>query len=273
MIKKPSCKLSIDHVGILGSSIDVLITIYRKLGFSVIGPTELVSIDSSGARTLLGQQSAHIMFQHGYIELTAVTQPTPDHHLARFLHGPFGLRLLFLNAEDIITSRNDCVSSGLDPTAVQTAAREITYGTGGLARFRWFALPFEKYPEALLGFVQHKTPDIVFQDNIADHANSALGLSRIIHRSDRVPSTYQVLETVDSETSLEAWPSSEIANVFGNEDASQPPLAGIGLYARDLGNIEDILKDNDLNYHSGSDFIAVKAADAGGTGILFEAAV
>lgn len=271
MTKKDKYKLAIDHVGILGPSIDELASTYRQLGFNVTEPIELVSVDEAGELTTLGQQSAHIMFPGCYLELTAVSRPTPNHHLGPFLDGPFGLRLLFLSARNIIASRDNCISHGLLPIPVQTAAREITYGTGGLARFHWFALPFDDFPEALVGYVEHKTPDIVFQDRVVDQPNGAYAFSRLIIGGNNVPKSYCSLETCDSDTSLEAWSNDQFMTNFAVDVTNSPPFVAVGLRVEDLGKTEKLLLDNGIDCHAGVQSIAVNPSDAGGVGLLFEA--
>ena len=96
------CSMNIDHVGLLGPSIDELVSEFSGLGFSVVGPAELVGMNEAGEPVSLDQHSAHIMFDEDYVELTAVeAHAGENHHLARLLDKPAGLRLIVLRTDNI----------------------------------------------------------------------------------------------------------------------------------------------------------------------------
>lgn len=265
-----SCRLDVDHVGILASSIDGLVGCYRKLGFRVIGPADLKAVDEGENIRPLGQQSAHIMFADTYIELTAVSAPSPGHHLSAFLDGPDGLRLLILRATDVESSRQRCADAGLDPGPIQKASREIAYGNAGTARFRWFALPVRKYPEALFCFVQHDTFETVFQPEVASHENRATGLSRIILAGDSVPGRYLALDTDGNGTVMESRPSEALDALFGAGISGCPPLAGLGIAVADIEATRRFLSGNGIPHQLVDRALAIAPAHAGGVGLLFE---
>ncbi len=265
-----ACRLNVDHVGILAASIGSLVSNYRKLGFRVIGPADLKAVDEGGKARSLGQQSAHIMFADTYIELTAVSAPAPGHHLSAFLDGSDGLRLLILRATDIESSRRRCADAGLDPGAIQKATREIGYGKPGTARFRWFALPVSKYPEALVCFVQHETFETVFQRRVTDHQNGATGLSRILVAGDSVPERYMTLGRDESGTAIESRPSTKLEALFGTGASGCPPFAGLGIAVADLDATRRFLTDNGIPHQLVGRALAVAPEHAGGVGLLFE---
>lgn len=264
--------LPIDHVGVLGHSIDVLKSDWERLGFHVVGPEELLGVTETGQKRGMGQFSAHIMFAEDYIELTAVERPTPGHHLKDFLDDTGGLRLLILATEDIEAAREACLSAGLVPGAVQRAAREIGYGRGGTARFRWFQLPAEAYPDALVAYVQHDTRDVVFQPEVCRHPNTARGITRVLLAADSIPASYGRLGAGARRTRLEARTAADLVGLFGEEIAGCAPLAGLGLEVADMTRAAEVLSRGGVLFRETSEGIAVVPSAAGGVGLLLQPA-
>lgn len=260
------CKLPVDHVGILARSIEDLTTAYQKLGFNIIGPAPLVAVDKEGESKSLGQSSAHIMFADTYIELTTVTDPAPPHHhLYRFLSGPFGLRLIILRTDDI-----DQITE-MSATSVQKASREILYGEPGTAYFRWLSLPDEIYEEALVGFVEHQTPDKVFQSCVAKHTNTAVGFSYLILRGDQIPKRYLDLKSEDG-ISLEARSAQDIEQELGLEPKNHAPFVAIGILVQNIKECEKNLINNNVDYHKKQGALCVSPKDAAGIALYFHQA-
>lgn len=165
--------LPLDHVGILGGDIAVMVNAYRDLGFHVTEPERL----DAGAGVHQGRQySAHVMFENTYIELTAVEDCQPDHHLAPYLSLPGGVRILILHSESAEKEREAIQSTGLPASALFTAERPLTYGDRSTARFRWFALEPQPLNQLLIGWVQHLTRDAVFRCEGA-HSNTATDIA------------------------------------------------------------------------------------------------
>lgn len=261
--------LPVDHVGVLGASIEALTGAWRRLGFTIVGPEELLAVDDEGRETGLGQYSAHVMFEHDYIELTAVERPTPGHHLAHLLREAAGLRLLILGCPAIGAARSACEREGLSPGPVQSAAREIRYGTTGTAHFRWFSLPAGDWPDALVAYVQHETPETVFQPCVSRHANGACGLSRVLYRGERLPPALRAL-SAPAATVIEARAAPRLAALFGDGILDTPPLAGLGIRVESATVARELLAEAGVDYRESDEGIAVPPAAAGGVGLLLE---
>lgn len=236
-----SLKLQIDHVGLLGPGIAELVDEFSRLGFSVIGPTELTSIDEEGNRVGLGQYSAHVMFESDYIELTAVERPTPNHHLAHFLHPPWGLRLLLPACDDITAAHDACTKNELCPSPIQEAARTLDYRPGEEARFRWFGLPGDAWPDVLLAYVSHLTPELVFDADVAAHENGARGLCCLFYIADALPGQYALL-AAEGKQEIVVVPPNDAERVLGFDVSRTTPFAGIGINVDDLAVTVALLK-------------------------------
>ncbi len=204
--------LDIDHVGLVGPDIQATVGTFRSLGFRVTEPVELMGTAPDGSERSLDQQSAHFVFGTTYVELSEVTRPYPDHHLAPWLgngggngdggngggngngdggdgngshSGGHAMRILILRTANAAAAHERAAQAGQRPTPVGEASRSLHYADGAVARFRWLALPAKSFPEALCGYVQHLTPELVFWPAMNDHPNGAVELTGItLHTPD-----------------------------------------------------------------------------------------
>ncbi len=177
--------LDIDHVGLVGPDILHTVAEFRALGFRVTDPVELMGTGPDGKEKSLDQHSAHFIFGSTYVEISEVTRPGPDHHLGAWLGDEPAIRILILRAADIDAVREHALAAGQDPTPVGEASRALHYADGAVARFKWLALPPETFPEALCGYVQHLTPELVFWQEMNAHPNGAVELTGMtLHAAD-----------------------------------------------------------------------------------------
>ncbi|MGI9225873.1 MAG: VOC family protein [Woeseiaceae bacterium] len=235
--------LQIDHIGLLAPEINALAAEFRGLGFTIVGPTELTSIDEEGRRIGLGQHSAHVMFGNDYIELTAVDMPAPEHHLAHFLRPPWGMRLLLPRCDDIGRVHARCEARQLNPSPVYTAARKLDYYRSAEARFNWFALPTTEWPDVLLAYVQHLTPELVFDPRVCQHENGARGLTRLYYVADVLPTKYGLLASAGGHV-IELVTPAMTNDVLGFDVRETTPFAGIRIAVADIEAAETRLRSS-----------------------------
>lgn len=149
---------------------------FESLGFRPTDPKPLMSRDpATGAAVPLDQWSCHVVFERGYLELSAVTSPSADHHLARY---GAGLQICAFGTADVSAAHAQCRAADIRVGAAQWAAREIRYGQRhGDARFHWFMIDPADAPEGLLCYVEHATPELVYQPEVQHHPNGARALT------------------------------------------------------------------------------------------------
>ncbi len=171
----------LDHVGLVAPGLDALVARYRALGFSPTEPRPLLRFDpATGASLPIGQSSAHVVFESGYVELTQIDRALRDHHLGPWVRRHFGLHILAIGVEDIAAAHERCASAGVAVRAPARASRAVEYGSRhGEARFEWFMLEPAASPEGLLCLVRHETPGLVHQREVESHANGALALEGV----------------------------------------------------------------------------------------------
>lgn len=172
----------LDHVGVIGSSIESLRQEWQAKGFFVTEPEELMAFDSkTGQRISLGQHSCHIILEQGYIELTAVNTVTPSHHLFPWIRNTESLGIIAIGTNDIQGVHARVLKADVPACAIASASRPIHYGTRrGEALFRWFALGAAVTPEALICFVRNERPELIYQPEVQRHANGASVLESVI---------------------------------------------------------------------------------------------
>jgi hypothetical protein len=171
--------LSLDHVGFVGRDMTRLSEQWRRLGFAPTEARELMAgrPGTAGHRPL-HQQSCHIVLRTGYIELSAVLTDDPAHHLAPWRARGDGLHILALGDDAVDARAAACRAAGLPVTEPAEASRRIEYGTRhGDARFRWFMVQAQAATEGLVCYVRNETPELVYQDAVAAHANTAAALA------------------------------------------------------------------------------------------------
>lgn len=171
----------LDHVGLVAPGLDALVACYRALGFAPTEPSQLLRVESAtGTRLPIGQSSAHVVFESGYVELTQIESASPDHHLAPWAGRHFGLHILALGVDDIRAAHERCRYAGVPVREPARASRAIEYGARhGEARFEWFMLEPNASPEGLLCLVRHETPGLVHQREVESHPNGALALEGV----------------------------------------------------------------------------------------------
>ena len=242
---------SLDHVGIVGRDIDGMLAAWRRLGFAPTVPRPLMARDPATGRPVsLQQTSAHLVFESGYVELSAVHTDSPAHHLAAYLGRGTGLHILAFGTDDAAAAHARCAAAGQQPLPLARASREIAYGERrGEARFEWFMLAPVVAPEGLICFVRQETPELVFQPAVQRHPNGVTALVGVYLLSDDPPRcarrvaalTGAAAGQVDVATValsggwLRCLDGAGFDRRFpGAARPEQPALAGLALKVRDL---------------------------------------
>ncbi|MCB2107377.1 MAG: VOC family protein [Rhodobacteraceae bacterium] len=121
LIQSP--ETTIDHVGLVGRAIAPMVEAYRRLGFEVTTPADLMQPGPDGNPVPLGQVSAHAIFANTYVELTAVLDPGQGNHLDNWLARHEGLHILAFHAEDAQSSWDELAAHGLVMPPMRAATR------------------------------------------------------------------------------------------------------------------------------------------------------
>jgi catechol 2,3-dioxygenase-like lactoylglutathione lyase family enzyme len=172
--------LTLDHVGIVVGDLDRASETYRRLGFRLTPrSSHKLRTAPDGPFELLGSGNHCIMFRQGYLELLGVTDPARPHDsIAKRLDRYEGLQLIALGCDnaDRVEEVWRQVTDGCEPAVI--LGRDVPIIDGGTeeGRFKIVYLDDRAVPEAELFAIQHLTPNVLWQDGLLDHPNTATGL-------------------------------------------------------------------------------------------------
>jgi hypothetical protein len=287
---------TLDHAGLVGAELAPLVEAMQRLGFSTTEPKLLMRTDpASGVAVSLRQQSCHVVFATGYVELSAVLTDDPAHHLAAYRVRGEGLHILALGSADPDADWRRCSAAGLPCSAPAGASRRIDYGTRhGEARFRWFMLQPAASPEGLLCLVRNETPELVFQPEVSRHANGAEALCElVVHARDPAATAARLgvstgVEPLSLEGGtaqglrlpleggghLEVLSSTALQARFGAEAAGALPadrFAALQVRVQDLAVTAALLARNAVPFTRRGPELVVPPAAAGGAIMAFRA--
>jgi len=181
----------LDHVGVIGSSISELRRVWLDAGFFVTEPEVLMAVDPvTHQHASLGQHSCHVIFEHGYIELTAVNPVTSSHHLYPWIKARRSLGIVAIGTDEIEGVHARLTHAQFPVGPISQASRPIHYGSRrGEAVFTWFALGAASTPESLLCFVRNERPELIYQNEVQQHPNGAQALEGVIICSEDAEQT------------------------------------------------------------------------------------
>ncbi len=193
-----SGRILLDHVGFASRALSPQLEAFRRAGFAPTDPRPLLGHDPrTGESVPLGQDSAHLVFEHGYVELTAVPDPATGNHLEPFLARYEGLHILALHADDLSGVHARLAAAGWPVTAIAPAQRAIEYGDHhGTARFEWFMVAPEAVDAGLVCVMRGLTPELVYQPAVQSHPNTARALREVVIATGALARTASLYEAI-----------------------------------------------------------------------------
>lgn len=260
--------LPLDHIGITGFDMDALIKCYGQLGFQITPRNKLMGRDSSGNTIDLGQESAHIMFADSYVELTAVTGNLNGHHLADYLAQFTGLQIIALATHDAESTWRKLGNSASDISPPQEAQREVLYGNGGVAQFRWFQIMKQSFPAALICYVEQVTPEVVFQPAVSVHANGVMGIKTLRFYS-KTPRRIEEQLAPLAKTNGTCIDISDALAVDNCSPVLDHYFCEIEFTIKSIAVLRTLLTENNVPFEADATRILVAPESACGVGLIF----
>jgi len=169
----------LDHAVIAVRDLDAAQDTYARMGFT-LAPRGLHSTGSTNHIIMLGRD---------YVELLTVPRPNP---MQSFFYdfvqaGGDGLAALALAGTDAGASTVALREKGFEPATPLDLSRPITEGSRtGTARFKITNLAPRSTPGAQVFICQHFTRELVWQPELQQHANGALGIAAVAFIADNV---------------------------------------------------------------------------------------
>ncbi len=166
--------LAIDHLGIVVADCAPIIALFRKHGFQVSEPQQLMGEDGP-----LGQTSAHCVFDNGYIEISAPV-PGSGNHLEPLLAMGEGIRILVLGSTDCQDDHRRLSKGGLNVGSIRQSSRAAGPPTSRhIAKFTWFEIA-DIVPGLMVAVVQHHDHNNVLHPELRKHPNGAFKITDVV---------------------------------------------------------------------------------------------
>ncbi|MEO1225455.1 MAG: VOC family protein [Pseudomonadota bacterium] len=164
--------VTLDHVGLLVPDLTRAAEDFAALGFTLTARAAHLDGDGNHA----GSEQCSIMLRDGYIELQEITGPPGSHLLSRAQAKHFGLHIIAFGVADARAAALDITGLPLSP--VMDWSRPVRRpGVEGEARFSFFVADYDPADEALLCWTQHRTPELLRDGAVLDHANGAQAIA------------------------------------------------------------------------------------------------
>jgi len=213
--------IALDHVGVAAPELLPLTQTYERLGFTLTPIAQ-----QSGRRKPdmpvepFGTGNRCAFFQHGYLELIAIMDPTKfANQLDRFLARYAGMHILAMAIDDEEATLARLRAAGVDIPGIAWLERPVEAG-GPIAKFA--RLPFPDPPEGRVQLLRHLTPELVWQDRWMDHANGVVALETAILSSDTPAETAERLSRLTG-LPLEPDPAGGFVVRFPGADGAAGP--------------------------------------------------
>ena len=181
----PAVALALDHVGVAAHSLDAVQATYEGLGFRLTSRSmHSGALTPGGPIQPWGSGNHCAMFQRGYLELLGITDPSLHSSAKALLEQYEGAHIVAFavpSADDAYTGLSHR-TRGINP--VRAFERDVPYGVAGTetrrAAFRAGSTDKNLFPEGRFVFVEHLTPDVLWQPHLLEHPNGAVALNEVV---------------------------------------------------------------------------------------------
>jgi len=222
MIDTTARAITLDHLGLVTDDLDRAEATFRRLGFALTPRSaHKAPLEPGGPAVPWGSGNHCAMFGRGYFEILGIVDPDRPHaHIARRLASHVGLHLLALGCADAEATRTALARRAI-AAELNELQRDVPFGDGArLGRFRILRPEDGGFPETDLFFIEHLTPEVLWQPPLIDQPNGVVALAGA------------TLCVPDPEATAR-----RLANLVGREGAAS---GGARRFALDAGWIEVI---------------------------------
>jgi hypothetical protein len=237
--------LVLDHVAHFVPDLGAAAAALEALGFALTPYSAQATPEGP-----TGTANRCVMLGQGYIELLAPVADTPHARRTREAMTRYaGVHILALGTPAAAEEQARLERHGFAPLPLVNLEREVELdGETRVARFGVVRVPPEAAPEGRVQFVEHKTPELLWQPRWLEHANGVAGLAAAFVVADDPPAVaaryarfaglvprpagaFVRLPTARGE--LVFGRRKDLARLLGDAPAA-PALAGYALACRDV---------------------------------------
>jgi hypothetical protein len=174
--------LVLDHVAHFVPDLDAAGRMLEALGFAVT-PVSVQSTQDGPA----GTANRCVMLEEGYLEFLAPIADTPHAQRTREAMARYaGVHILALGTPAAAEEHARLARHGFAPLPMVDLEREVEVeGATRRARFGVVRVPPEAMPEGRVQFVEHRTPEYVWQPRWLNHTNGVTALAAAFVAADK----------------------------------------------------------------------------------------
>jgi hypothetical protein len=172
--RPPAGTLVLDHVSHFVPDLGAAARVLEALGFAVT-PESAQSTQDGPA----GTSNVCVMLEHGYLEFLAPTADTPNAARLRTAMQRYpGVHLACFGTPAAADEHARLGWHGFEPPPLVQLERPVDLGGATVpARFRVVRPGPDKMPEGRIQYVEHLTPEALWQPRYLSHANSVVKLA------------------------------------------------------------------------------------------------
>ncbi|HEX2826246.1 MAG TPA: VOC family protein [Burkholderiales bacterium] len=284
--------VKLDHVGVAIKDLERGRAAYERLGFTLTPRSLHRGSPSPGAPVIpFGSGNHCAMFRDGYLEIVGLTDPAIYSNIKSLVARYEGAHIVAFGVDSADAAYETLKRRGIAVEGVRKLERDAAYGRDGSdtrkAAFRNLYFDLAAYPESRMIFIEHLTPDVLWQPHLLDHPNGAVAIRDVFlcaADAQAVADKYAALFGADAKSTADgewrialargsvwiATPEAWARRAPGAAAPALPSPAGIGFSVKDLAATRALLAKNGADPRDGADgAIWVLPADACGAAILF----
>jgi len=262
-------QVHVDHFAIMGYDYDAMVGAMKAMGFATGGKTTLKTENDEAEQT----QNCHYMFDNAYIECIANSSDT---NMSDRADKQPGVHLIAL-ASDNVRLDADLLSQKVKTGVLKTTHRHAAHGElTGEAYFDWISITDPEPEATMMGIVQHKTPELIYQKGRIVHPNGVLAVTKLVlAESSETANLFSTISGVMSPAShcinqVYAMTGHEFASQFGRVPASSgSDVLGVAFDCVDIQELEVMLRQNGLPIEIYGDQVVVNMHDTLGLFFIF----
>jgi len=177
-----STSVHLDHVGFIVADLPASARMAEQLGFTLTSRADHTRTDEHGRTMPAGSAQHSIMLHSGYIELMQITDPTAGHQLASAPLVRHGLHVVAFGTSDAPACHAHRLHAGVPAGPVLVWSRPVQEpDLQGLAQFAYFGSDWSAQDPSYLCWVEHRTPQLLRNPRLLDHANGARALDAMVY--------------------------------------------------------------------------------------------
>jgi catechol 2,3-dioxygenase-like lactoylglutathione lyase family enzyme len=278
----------LDHVGVVVPDLESARAAYAGLGFALTPRSSHKGrLTPGGPVELWGSGNHCAMFENGYLEIIGVTDPHRHHeNVRRRLQRYFGLHLIAIGCSDAPALHDRLAGCAEGIQQMIEVGREVPYGSGTKpALFRIVHVEDEAFDEAELFFIEHATPQVLWQTGLLAQPNGVMALAGATICSANMAQTAHRLarylgtdpSTVDGHPLFElgrgwievATPGQLAERYPGERLPAVPCVASATFTVRALAQTRDALRSSGSSFESAENRVWIRREHAVGAILEF----